>query len=774
VFLSVLQQSGNGKAVEILRSSRGSHNDLIEKIYQSNGAGSFEGYLLEDELHAKQIVTDLKSTNFNLKDAIASGKPETLERLSQFISSGKVWWNDSRPQLPPDYIERRVFSKASMTKTKTTLLDLVLPSNDDDPDWNKWDDHVLVLLVDSPGMGKSCALTRLEQELREKLDKSPRVIVRINLNSVGSEVGESAVEDEVKEVIRELFQPLKNCKIGEEECPVYVLLDGLDEVLPHNQESVLGVLRFFLSDNALQKGWVIEKVVLTTRPHLKEKIESEFNVRAYSLVPLTTQEQLEFIRKRTGTTDAVEYLIRLPRTMGDLLSNPLMLSMICNVVIPGEQSTSFDQYEIYMKFMAKKHELYVSEKEGRSYVPNRVVKRMLNSSVPFYNYVAIQEILGEDELSIVVDLAEKSGKTEIMQKVLLQEKQSELLSFGVVVKADNMLKFSHRSFAEFFYTKLMTDIKNTPRDIRNALFALQCKRRNNVAQLVSCVVGKDGDAVQFVSKGWIYFIPEGEILGGYSCEFEGILFDHVMSNTIKYESSCPRKDELVVRDIQEDSDFFKWLCKRAIQNSDWIQNFLLNENNTRILAALVFSAHLTSQFGGDTRKEAYQLRELSSNLLIERIASMPVKELEVIAQDILRDIRDAHKILHLHSVFTLLASIFSKEKLHYLIVNERTRVTDVTGGLNIVVGTCLGEEFLPKKLLKFRFKYGVKRGNSLFQHEFPKYLMDRVWEEIGDNIQDAVQVVQDDGDFEFIRQMEHDLRSYKGKFINSRLWSQVE
>jgi len=213
VFFSILERSGNARAVEILRSS---HNDLVHKILQSNEAGSFEGYLLEDELNAQRIATDLKSTDLNQKDAPESDKFRILEQLRQLIRSGKVWWNGSKAQLPPDYIERRViFSKTITAQKTTTLLDLVVPNdNNDDPDWNKWDDQVLILLADGPGMGKSCALTRLQQDLREKLDKSPRVIVRINLNTVGSGVGKSAVENGVQKVIQELFQPLKKCTMG--------------------------------------------------------------------------------------------------------------------------------------------------------------------------------------------------------------------------------------------------------------------------------------------------------------------------------------------------------------------------------------------------------------------------------------------------------------------------------------------------------------------------------------------------------------------------------
>jgi len=80
-----------------------------------------------------------------------------------------------------------------------------------------------------------------------------------------------------------------------------------------------------------------------------------------------------------------------------------------------------------------------SEKLGRSYVSNRVLTQMLSSNVPFYNYMALREILGENMLSIIVDLAEKAGKPELIQEVSSEEKQNELISFGVAVKNRNEL-----------------------------------------------------------------------------------------------------------------------------------------------------------------------------------------------------------------------------------------------------------------------------------------------------------------------------------------------
>jgi len=680
--LSVVEQSGNGRAVEILRGSGGSYNDILMKIRNSNGAGSFEGYLLDDELEAKQIVTEL--LNFNRTDANASERCEVFERLSKLISSGKVWWNGRKPQLPPDYIDRRVFNQTKETKTETTLLDLVLPCNNGDPDWNKWDDQVLVLIVDSPGMGKSCSLTRLEQELRKKLDKSPRVIVRINLNSVGKvTAGESAVENGVKEVIKELFQPLKDCSTGERASPVYILLDGLDEVLAQNQESVLSVLRFLLSDKSITKEWVVEKVVLTTRPHLKHFIESEFNVPAHYLVLLTKEEQIKFIQERTGRTDSRRLLVL--SFMKELMTNPLMLSMYCSIIlIPSKKSEStFDQYEIYARFMVKKHELYVSEKIGRPYVPNRVVKQLLTSNVPFYNCVAKREILGENMLSIVIDLAEKAGRPELIQDASSPGQQSELISFGVVVKVGEELKFVHRSFGEFFFARLMTDVDKTPSDVRNALFAWGYPMDNNVAKFVLCGVGKDKETVQFVSKGWTKFVPEGENLERYvgiyksrydafwfsAVEYEGktLLLDHIMSSTIEYEGNCPGKNELIVRDVYTDGVVFLWLKEKT--NETCVRNFLLHENNTRILAAFVLSVDF--KYRDKDWKNVFVPRELYQDALLERMTSVPLKERVTLAQDILRDI--CHNYENLHPlIYTFLASAFSKEKVHHLIVNEES------------------------------------------------------------------------------------------------------
>jgi len=144
---------------------------------------------------------------------------------------------------------------------------------------------------------------------------------------------------------------------------------------------------------------------------------------------------------------------------------------------------------------------------------------------------------------------------------------------------------------------------------------------------------------------------------------------------------------------------------------------------------------------------------------------MSMEQVEEIAQDISRNTGDPR--VH-PRIYTLLALVLSREKLQELIVNDETRVSDLIARTGLRdVRTCLGEEFLPKRLLKFRYKFGVEKGKSLFQRKFPEDLIERVWEEIEESVQDAVQVVQDD--WTVISLLENDLRRLKGERVNFRL-----
>jgi len=113
------------------------------------------------------------------------------------------------------------------------------------------------------------------------------------------------------------------------------------------------------------------------------------------------------------------------------------------------------------------------------------------------------------------------------------------------------------------------------------------------------------------------------------------------------------------------------------------------------------------------------------------------------------------------------ACLFSSEEFRGMISDETERITDIAGHDMRCVLTCWGKEFCPKKLLKYRFKFGQHKGKTLFNYNFiqliPGYLMQSVWVKIGENVDSAIQVILDDGNICLMRWLEKDLRCLEKK-----------
>jgi len=99
--------------------------------------------------------------------------------------------------------------------------------------------------IDQPGMGKSCALTKLELETRNEpdLNNSARIILRVNLNKVQNLLGGISSENQLSpRMFIERFGPVIPLQLIDqinESIPLYILLDGLDEVIRSTRKSCL-------------------------------------------------------------------------------------------------------------------------------------------------------------------------------------------------------------------------------------------------------------------------------------------------------------------------------------------------------------------------------------------------------------------------------------------------------------------------------------------------------------------------------------------------------
>jgi len=80
---------------------------------------------------------------------------------------------------------------------------------------------------------------------------------------------------------------------------VFIVLDGLDEVLLTYKGTMLDLLRVLISQG--ESSWsssgqlFVAKLFLSTRPHFRELIERKFQVAGWSLAPLSFREQVVYL-----------------------------------------------------------------------------------------------------------------------------------------------------------------------------------------------------------------------------------------------------------------------------------------------------------------------------------------------------------------------------------------------------------------------------------------------------------------------------------------------
>jgi len=367
-------------------------------------------------------------------------------------------------------------------------------------------------------------------------------------------------------------------------------------VLPLYKNAMVNLLTALLRPSSEStsnfSGYNLEMVVLSTRPHLTKMIESKFGVNACTLVPLSREEQIEYLTKQadalSGGEAAKKKLEELHNSVRSLMSNQLMLHLYSQVCADGSGTGMLDVYSLYTKFMEKKHEVHISEKEHGDLYSLPTVwrkKQLLDGNLAHYYYVAFRDLTGTaTTVEEIVTRYTKICPRRVSEKPS-EDKLEELLSYGLIVQetAASFPRFKHRSFAEYFCTKMMTDVKRLPEEVRNALFPELYKDGSNIAEFVSCVIGNDETTVQFVNKGCTEFIPGRSKKLSPFVRTKGKLRDHILANTIDYEENDEIRSWLF-SDTYEQIVFVEWLSET--KNPEMT---LLLKNMEQLLATIVFS-----------------------------------------------------------------------------------------------------------------------------------------------------------------------------------------
>ena len=340
----------------------------------------------------------------------------------------------------------------------------------------------VMLISDTAGMGKSTVLTHLSKQIKEKFPA--KWVVRIDLNDHTDALNalrkehiekKKAFEFIWKKMLKlkpglevELF---KQCCEQKQKVRIVIMLDGFDEISPDYKETVVTLLQA-LRQTAVEQLWV------TTRPHLKEKLEDKLHQLSYTLEPFSEKNQIEFLTKfwssntwfsemkNKGKEESKKklevYAKELIKNLGNSISDkdkeftgiPLQIRMLAEafdreVKINYHSAESMpdlqfqlDLLGLYGRFIERKYDIYYEDK----------------LQVPVYNVVAKAQ--RERDLKVM-----RKDHQLLALKVLFTEEQvtsfeidshftfsnEELARIGIAeLNYGDKLQFIHRTFAEFF------------------------------------------------------------------------------------------------------------------------------------------------------------------------------------------------------------------------------------------------------------------------------------------------------------------------------------
>lgn len=337
-----------------------------------------------------------------------------------------------------------------------------------------------VIIAAGPGMGKSLVLTHIvEQEKRN----NPSVwIVQLNLIEHKNALDIENFENYNQERAIAFLVKLMNLHTVLEQAlfkdsfnqldRIALFFDGFDEISPLYKDKVITLL-VTLKDTQVKKLWV------TTREHMRDKLEEGLGIAAYALNPLSADDQTEFLKKFFRNSlkiadvdearlhlctkkllDVFAYRIDIDKKFTGV---PLQLKMIAEVFQGNFKKfydardqnefslpEDFNLAELYKKFIEIKFDLYSNARE-RDIRPS---KRLTFAT--FFKQrqlLALYALFGPDN----VELFGHSKMHEINS--LIADMEQGDCYVGIIdriIHSDP--QFVHLTFAEYFAATALADM----------------------------------------------------------------------------------------------------------------------------------------------------------------------------------------------------------------------------------------------------------------------------------------------------------------------------
>lgn len=300
----------------------------------------------------------------------------------------------------------------------------------------------VVLLSDSPGLGKSSALKMIASSLKRTFPA--KWVLYFDFNKFKGIL--SRLSNSMKNIPE--FLGLKMMKLTELEYEIFLnlytnnqvvlFLDGIDNTNPDNFDFLLNLMVDIRtnSENILY---------IATRPHLKNILIEKLEPSIISLEKIDEENRIEFFKKtfiRMPETEKHkieenQFLMKTMEISKALDSeldhlNPMLLSMIGKYVLnfPNIDLKNLNLYSMYSLFVEETFKQYLEKAEENNNVDEIIETHQKEAFKLVYGY-------------------EKSHK--LWQKSLYASKK--MTQIGLMYEDDDRIHFVHKTFAEYFVAK---------------------------------------------------------------------------------------------------------------------------------------------------------------------------------------------------------------------------------------------------------------------------------------------------------------------------------
>jgi ankyrin repeat protein len=396
--------------------------------------------------------------------------PEKNVHLLVKDNSGKLVWQASQGSL--ETLRKYIDTQKSHT----------YPPMDLDKLLEQAQHQRLMVISDTAGMGKSTVLTHLSRQIKQKFPNS--WVIRIHLNHHTDELKtlkegtinkEKAIEFVSKELLKlktefdlKLFE---HCSEKRQKIRIVLMLDGFDEISPYYEKVVIDLLQTLKIMSVLE-FWI------TTRPHLRQKLEDNLQQLSYTLEPFSRENQVEFLKKfwrlrdwftevgngqkgkdKKLETYARKLIMKLATSISDrdkeLTGIPLQCRMLAEAF--DEKVKTFylssdsmpdlpfklDLLELYELFIKSKYDIYIGDK-FRIPLTNVIAKnqreKLAKEAEDFHQGLAIQMLFPWKIATLQINGI----------STFSDEKVTEMSRIGIVqVNYEDKPHFIHRTFAEY-------------------------------------------------------------------------------------------------------------------------------------------------------------------------------------------------------------------------------------------------------------------------------------------------------------------------------------